>query len=92
MEKPFYWSLGLNQEQNQILLYNVNGPLFAVAKEFDGRWIVDTSEVKQMQIDFMENDLQNGLHELIYQNEITTENITRMQRSIIRKFYPNFPG
>jgi hypothetical protein len=45
-----------------------------------------------MQIDFMENDLQNGLHELIYQNEITTENITRMQRSIIRKFYPNFPG
>jgi hypothetical protein len=47
MEKPFYWSLGLNQEQNQILLYNVNGPLFAVAKEFDGRWIVDTSEVKQ---------------------------------------------
>lgn len=92
MEKPIYWNLCLNSDENQILMFNEHGPLFPVAKKVDERWVVDASEVKNMTINFMESDIEGGLNDLLTSGDANPQDLNLLKINITKKYYPKFAG
>lgn len=64
MEKE-YMSLNYANDNQEVLIHNQYGPVAAIAKLRDGRWHLDMSEVRKMEISDIADELENRLHEAL---------------------------
>lgn len=58
-------SLNYANDNREVMIHNQYGPVAVIAKLGDGRWHLDMSEIRKMEISDIADELENRLHEAL---------------------------
>lgn len=80
-----YFSLNYANDNQEVVLHNQYGPVAVIAKQSDGRWHTDMSEVKQTEISAISNELEDRLRESL-NSKVDNEDLNILLQDLRRNF------
>lgn len=67
------FTLHFSNDKTQVIIHNKIGPLFTIARNQGGKWVVDTTELFSLSISPIKMMLQVDLHNTLNNDPFTSE-------------------